>query len=61
MLFGRDPLVTALMAELDGSWLAEGTLAALGPLQATVRDDFRDAEPGKLPHELRRGSWPGEG
>jgi glycogen debranching enzyme len=54
-LFGRDPLVTALMAGLDGSWLAEGTLAALGPLQATQRDDFRDAEPGKLPHELRRG------
>ncbi|MBI4493499.1 MAG: amylo-alpha-1,6-glucosidase [Chloroflexi bacterium] len=54
-LFGRDPLVTALMAGLDGAWLAEGALAALGRLQAKERDDWRDAEPGKLPHELRRG------
>jgi glycogen debranching enzyme len=54
-LFGRDSLMTALMAGLDGAWLAEGALAALGALQATARDDWRDAEPGKLPHELRRG------
>ncbi|HEX5502095.1 MAG TPA: glycogen debranching N-terminal domain-containing protein [Thermomicrobiales bacterium] len=54
-LFGRDPLVTALMAGLDGAWSAAGALAALGPLQATARDDWRDAEPGKLPHEIRRG------
>ena len=54
-LFGRDALVTALMAGLDGAWSAEGALAALAPLQASVRDDWRDAEPGKLPHELRRG------
>jgi glycogen debranching enzyme len=54
-LFGRDSLMTALMAGLDGTWLAEGALAALGALQATARDDWRDAEPGKLPHELRRG------
>lgn len=61
-LFGRDPLVTALMAGIDGSWTAEGILAALGPLQARVRDDWRDAEPGKLLHELRRGemAWQGE-
>ncbi|HEU5330897.1 MAG TPA: glycogen debranching N-terminal domain-containing protein [Thermomicrobiales bacterium] len=54
-LFGRDTLVTALMAGLDGAWSAGGALAALGPLQATARDDWRDAEPGKLPHEIRRG------
>ncbi|HEX2111588.1 MAG TPA: glycogen debranching N-terminal domain-containing protein [Gaiellaceae bacterium] len=54
-LFGRDTLVPALMAGLLGTWPAEGALAALGDLQASERDDWRDAEPGKLPHELRRG------
>jgi glycogen debranching enzyme len=54
-LFGRDPLVAALMAGVAGSWSSRGALAALAPLQATRRDDWRDAEPGKLPHELRRG------
>jgi hypothetical protein len=42
-LFGRDTLFTALMAGLDGSWMAEGALAALGERQATERDDWRDA------------------
>jgi hypothetical protein len=54
-LFGRDSLIAALMAGLVGCWPAAGALAALGPLQAAERDDWRDAEPGKLPHELRRG------
>ena len=54
-LFGRDILVTSLMAGLDGAWLARGALFATGQYQATTRDDFRDAEPGKFPHELRRG------
>lgn len=54
-LFGRDTLVTALMSGLAGSWPVEGALAALGARQARRRDDWRDAEPGKLPHELRRG------
>ena len=54
-LFGRDTLVTTLMAGLDGPWLAEGTLAALGARQATERNDWLDAEPGKFPHEIRRG------
>jgi glycogen debranching enzyme len=54
-LFGRDSLVSALMAGLAGDWAARGALAALGALQASERDDWRDAEPGKLPHEVRRG------
>ncbi|MEW6612576.1 MAG: glycogen debranching N-terminal domain-containing protein [Pseudomonadota bacterium] len=53
-LFGRDSLVTALMAGVDGAWSAAGALAALGRHQGRRRDDFRDEEPGKLPHELRR-------
>ena len=31
------------------------TLQVLGEWQATERDDYRDAEPGKIMHELRRG------
>ncbi len=54
-LFGRDSLIASLMAGLDGSWPAEGALFALGERQADSRDDWRDAEPGKIPHELRRG------
>lgn len=52
-LFGRDALFPALMGGIVGSWMAEGALAALAPYQAKSHDDFRDAEPGKLPHELR--------
>lgn len=54
-LFGRDSLVPALMAGLDGAWSAKAALSALSSLQATKQDDWRDAEPGKLPHECRRG------
>ena len=54
-LFGRDTLMTGLMSGLNGVGTTEGALAALGSLQATERDDWRDAEPGKLPHEIRRG------
>jgi hypothetical protein len=43
------------MAGLDGAWPAVGALASPQPFQATFRDDWRDAEPGKLPHKLRRG------
>src|SRR5947209_3058167 len=57
-LFGRDPLVAAILSGLDGAWSAQGALAALGKLQATRRDDWRDAEPGKLLYECRRGNWP---
>jgi glycogen debranching enzyme len=54
-LFGRDALMTTLMAGVDGTWMAEGALAALGARQATKRDDYHDAEPGKLVHEVRCG------
>jgi glycogen debranching enzyme len=30
-----------------------GTLEVLAQLQAKERDDWRDAEPGKIPHEMR--------
>ncbi|MBA2571310.1 MAG: amylo-alpha-1,6-glucosidase [Chloroflexi bacterium] len=54
-LFGRDSLLTAYMALPFQPHLAATTLEALSELQATEHDDFRDAEPGKVVHEVRRG------
>ena len=54
-LFGRDSLITAYMALPFQPHLAQTTLEALAELQATERDDFRDADPGKILHEVRRG------
>jgi glycogen debranching enzyme len=60
-LFGRDTLMTALMSGMLGSHAARGALRALAKQQATELDDWRDAEPGKLPHELRRGELAARG
>ena len=54
-LFGRDSLLTAYQALPFQPQLARSTLEALASVQATERDDFRDAEPGKIMHELRFG------
>src|SRR5437870_2859513 len=54
-LFGRDSLITAYQALPLQPHLARTSLEALTALQATDFDDFRDAEPGKILHELRRG------
>ena len=54
-LFGRDSLIASLQTALVYPEFARATLEALGSLQATECDDFRDAEPGKILHELRRG------
>jgi glycogen debranching enzyme len=53
--FGRDSLIASLQNILIHSEFAHGTLEVLAGLQATERDDFRDAEPGKIMHELRYG------
>jgi glycogen debranching enzyme len=53
--FGRDSLITSYFALPFQPTLAEATLQALADMQATEYDDFRDAEPGKIMHELRRG------
>ena len=55
-VFGRDSLITAYEAIPYHQELAQATLEALAELQATEWDNFRDAEPGKIMHELRRGS-----
>ncbi|HET9848230.1 MAG TPA: glycogen debranching N-terminal domain-containing protein [Candidatus Dormibacteraeota bacterium] len=54
-LFGRDSLITAYQALPFQPHLARTTLEALSALQADRFDDFRDAEPGKILHELRVG------
>jgi glycogen debranching enzyme len=54
-LFGRDSLVVSYQDMLVSPELAIGTLSKLAELQAKVDDPFRDAEPGKIMHELRVG------
>jgi glycogen debranching enzyme len=54
-LFGRDALITAFQELLLGPEAATGTLRALAEAQAETDDPERDAEPGKIVHELRRG------
>jgi glycogen debranching enzyme len=54
-LFGRDTLIVSLQTMIVYPEFAAGALQALGQYQATERDDYRDAEPGKILHELRYG------
>jgi glycogen debranching enzyme len=54
-LFGRDSLIVSLQNTLVYPDFARGALDVLGQWQAKERDDYRDAEPGKILHELRRG------
>jgi glycogen debranching enzyme len=54
-LFGRDSLIVALQTAPVSLAFARGALDVLGRWQARERDDARDAEPGKIMHELRRG------
>ncbi|MGA7807224.1 glycogen debranching N-terminal domain-containing protein [Bradyrhizobium sp.] len=54
-LFGRDSLIVSLQTMIVYPEFAAGTLDVLAQYQATERDDYRDAEPGKILHELRYG------
>ena len=53
--FGRGSLIVSIQNILIYPDFARGSLAILGSLQAKVEDDYRDAEPGKILHELRYG------
>ena len=53
--FGRDSLIVSLQNILVYPEFARGSLEILAGWQAKQRDDFRDAEPGKIMHELRYG------
>ena len=54
-LFGRDTLITSFQELLLGPKPAAAALRALADAQSEVDDPDRDAEPGKIVHELRRG------
>ncbi len=54
-LFGRDALWTGIETTVLGTQFLHAALAALASVQSTEDDPARDAEPGKIPHELRQG------
>jgi glycogen debranching enzyme len=54
-IFGRDSLITSFQAMPFAPELAATTLRTLALFQARQEDPFRDAEPGKILHEMRLG------
>lgn len=54
-LFGRDSLVTALQTLAYNPEIAAQTLRLLAEYQSHQMDEWRDAQPGKILHELRIG------
>lgn len=54
-LFGRDSLIVSLQNMTVAPGFARGALKRLAEYQASERDDWRDAQPGKILHEIRFG------
>jgi glycogen debranching enzyme len=54
-IFGRDSLITGLQTLALDADFARGALASLAQHQSHHDDPFRDAEPGKIAHEIRQG------
>jgi len=53
--FGRDASITAFQALLVNPEIARDALLFLAAHQGKTVDDFREEEPGKILHEIRRG------
>jgi glycogen debranching enzyme len=54
-LFGRDSLIVSYQNMAVSPGFARGALKRLADYQATKRDDWLDAQPGKILHEMRFG------
>ncbi|MCU0548231.1 MAG: hypothetical protein MUC48_02675 [Leptolyngbya sp. Prado105] len=54
-LFGRDSLIASLQTMIVHPNFALGAVRRLAEFQAKEVDDWRDAQPGKILHEIRRG------
>ncbi|WP_224448697.1 glycogen debranching N-terminal domain-containing protein [Haloprofundus salilacus] len=59
--FGRDSLIAAYQSLGLSTALAKGTCRYLAAHQADEADEFRDAEPGKILHEVRYGELAARG
>ena len=60
-VFGRDGIIAARQALWAMPALARGVLGFLAATQADKDDPARDAQPGKIVHELRRGEMAATG
>jgi len=54
-IFGRDSITAGWQAMMLGPEVVRGALEVVARTQATQDDPWRDAEPGKMIHEMRRG------
>lgn len=53
--FGRDTLTTGWQQMMLGPHISRGALEIASRTQATIDDPWRDAQPGRMVHEMRRG------